>query len=96
MNTQGKQGYLSGCDSYLSNPSFAAHKLLIRTGVWVVCFGLDNLKGYSIHVMYVYVLLIGDGDTVSSESPALPQEGVKRPATHDDSNPSPKKPRMDQ
>ena len=37
-----------------------------------------------------YVLFIGDGDTVSSENPALPQEGVKRPATHDDSNPSPK------
>ena len=42
------------------------------------------------------VLFIGDGDTASSENPALPQEGVKRPATDDDSNPSPKKPRMDQ
>ena len=43
-----------------------------------------------------YVLFIGGGDTVSSENPALPQEGVKRPAADDDSNPSPKKPRMDQ
>ena len=65
----------------------------IHQNWWVVSFGL---KGYSIHNMYVLCVFIGGGDTVSSENPALPQEGVKRPAADGDSNPSPKKPRMDQ
>ena len=43
--------------------------------------------------MYVLCIFIG---SVSSENPAPPPEGVKCPATDDDSNPSPKKPRMDQ
>ena len=42
----------------------------------------------SVHV-YAMCVFIGG---VSPENPAPPPEGVKRPATDDDSSPSPKKP----